>query len=748
MKLTRKWKTAAMLVVLALSLSSVALAQQQMEGVRGADAIEGIFGVDAETLASAIATARESSSILSTVAGVVNMAALFAAVFVVLLTFINAILQTGEHGKVGGRYSMVWVPLRVAIAAGFLTPLSLGGYSVVQAFVLWLGMIGSGFADQAWVRSNSYLSDRMALSDLVPPRASANVASKLYQMEACAAAVAKSATGDGSNGATSTFAIDTPAEFIETVVDKSTGLNRLNPLGVNDSREITMSLKYSGTGDLANVDTLCGAVTLKRTVPLGTVATVVTEQEVASLSMREQARAIVDIQGEVRALAQSRQDGTITAPDVRAELIRLEGVYLQRLERVTRRANYYKFAVESALRQAQMATAEANGWLVAGAYYMTFAAFDSRMNQQALTPPEFSDFRDGELPSSVLRDVRPQIVAAEQILPRSEDAAGIYVHPDHEGDWELTGAVSATMGAIGGMASPQKAISQAFDSLNRKMAGIARDGYVWIAEAALDDGSSLVPRIVEWGHLLLGIAAVAFTAVAAGSIVGGVLTGVGGFMIFGIGMSFVMPIFFVGATMAYVIPALPLLIWIAGVAGWLMMLVQAVVAAPLWAAAHASPEGEGFAGQRAMDGYMLLISLVARPVLMIAGLLAAMLLLDFLGGFVLKAFQIFSGASAGPGAAAPGLVGMAVWIFLTGAMLVVLTRWSFSLILVVPDSVLRFIGARTEAFGETNMAEQARTMAVGAWMATQRAVGGVSGAGSKLAGAGGKAAGGVSASRA
>lgn len=741
MKWNRKWGIAA-LSFAALLGSGVALAQQQMEGVRGGDAVQGIFGVDAETLASAIETARNSDSILAPIAGVVNMAALLAAVLLVLMTFISALMQTGEHGKVGGRYSMVWVPLRVAIAAGMLTPLSLGGYSVIQAMVLWVGMQGSGFADQAWTRSNNYLSERMELAPAVPPRFSANVASKLYELEACAAAVRKSAEGDGSGAAASSFGVSTPAEFTESVEDSSGIL----PWSGEGTRTTKWVLKYSGEGDLASAVPLCGAITLQREMPLGIEPSSVLQREAAELTLREQGRAIVYVQNRVRELVAARTEGGLSAEQVRSELVSLEGEYLVRMRRSTLLANQAKNAAEVLLRQAQMSTAEANGWLVAGAYYMTFAAFDARMNESINAEPLFDEPAPGQLPPAVAQDVVPHIVAARQIIPRNEDAAATYVHPDVEGDTAAIAMWSAPSMTGALMSGPS--MTDAFDALGRRMAATAREGYDWIMQSALDDGSGLIPRVVRWGHILLVVCAGLLAVVVAASVVASAFSGVGGFALLSAGFSALVPIFVVGATMAYIVPALPLLIWIAGVAGWLMMLVQAVVAAPLWAAAHAAPDGEGFAGQRAMDGYMLLVSLVARPVLMIAGFVAGMLVLDFMGGFVLKAFHIFSGASAGPGVTAPGIVGMVVWIFLTGAILAVLARWSFSLIHLVPDSVLRFIGARMESFGESNMGEQARTMAIAAWVATQRGVGQVSGGAKKAVGAmgSGGSSGGVSAS--
>ncbi len=59
-------------------------------------------------------------------------------------------------------------------------------------------------------------------------------------------------------------------------------------------------------------------------------------------------------------------------------------------------------------------------------------------------------------------------------------------------------------------------------------------------------------------------------------------------------------------------------------AGWLVLLAQSMVAAPLWAAAHAMPEGEGFAGERAKQGYMLLMNVAIRPILLVIGFVLAM----------------------------------------------------------------------------------------------------------------------------
>ena len=103
------WKRKAALAAAgfgALIANVAAWAQNQnttenLDGVSGRDAILDVFGVDAETLASAISTAGNSGSILASVAGVVNFAALLAALVIILLTFFSALLQTGESAWSG-----------------------------------------------------------------------------------------------------------------------------------------------------------------------------------------------------------------------------------------------------------------------------------------------------------------------------------------------------------------------------------------------------------------------------------------------------------------------------------------------------------------------------------------------------------------------------------------------------------------------------------------------------------------------
>ena len=52
------------------------------------------------------------------------------------------------------------------------------------------------------------------------------------------------------------------------------------------------------------------------------------------------------------------------------------------------------------------------------------------------------------------------------------------------------------------------------------------------------------------------------------------------------------------------------------------MVVEAIIAAPLWAVMHLHPSGDDMTGKGG-NGYMLVLGLVVRPALIIFGLIAA-----------------------------------------------------------------------------------------------------------------------------
>lgn len=153
-----------------------------------------------------------------------------------------------------------------------------------------------------------------------------------------------------------------------------------------------------------------------------------------------------------------------------------------------------------------------------------------------------------------------------------------------------------------------------------------------------------------------------------------------------------------GMALAYYVPAIPFILFTMGTIGWLVICIEAVIAAPLWAASHGIPEGEGWAGTYARQGYMLFLTVLLRPTLMIFGFFFAISVLGAVTWFVGKTFQVMFGSIV------QGHVlfifGMLAGIYLMTYVLVAIAHKCFALIHLTPENVFAWIGQFANSLGE------------------------------------------------
>ena len=82
----------------------------------------------------------------------------------------------------------------------------------------------------------------------------------------------------------------------------------------------------------------------------------------------------------------------------------------------------------------------------------------------------------------------------------------------------------------------------------------------------------------------------------------------------------------IGFVLFYVLPFMPFIYFFFAVGGWVKTIFEAMVGMPLWALAHLRIDGEGLPGQAASNGYYLLFEIFLRPILIIFGLLASIII--------------------------------------------------------------------------------------------------------------------------
>lgn len=174
-------------------------------------------------------------------------------------------------------------------------------------------------------------------------------------------------------------------------------------------------------------------------------------------------------------------------------------------------------------------------------------------------------------------------------------------------------------------------------------------------------------------------------------------------------------------------------IWCYVILHWIVRVLEALVAAPFWAAVHLLPEGTGFAGTHARKGYLLLLDIVSRPPLVVVGActcvavwIGAAHLFSMLFSSYLNGYTAYNGA---------GLVWEIVMVsFLLIFFFVLYTKLWILMVSGLPDRINNWIGGGAggmggeEASGVAPAAASGVAAAKGASMLGGAATGAASGA--------------------
>ena len=203
-----------------------------------------------------------------------------------------------------------------------------------------------------------------------------------------------------------------------------------------------------------------------------------------------------------------------------------------------------------------------------------------------------------------------------------------------------------------------------------------------------------------------------------------------------------------GIILFYVIPLTPFMYFFLAAGRWVKSIFEAMIAVPLWAMAHIRIDGTGLPGV-AGNGYFLVFEIFLRPVLTLFGLLASIatygaLMVVFNDIFDLVVDNLannnIADAAANPDYVDTfrGTVDMFFYTVLYAIIAYMMAMASFKLIDLIPDSILRWMGAGVKSFGDEsgNIAEGLnRTISIQGTMASEsvsdiaRGAGGVAGQG-------------------
>ncbi len=166
----------------------------------------------------------------------------------------------------------------------------------------------------------------------------------------------------------------------------------------------------------------------------------------------------------------------------------------------------------------------------------------------------------------------------------------------------------------------------------------------------------------------------------------------------------------IGSVLAYWLPALPFFMWDLAVLGNYLLVIVAFMAAPLWMAAHAMPDGDGYAGDHAKQGWITMITILARPSIMVMTWHVAQILMREMGHFTSLFLEYAPMANS---ESFSHIWGALVMVIIYVMFELVIVYRCTSLIYEVPDQIPIYYGSTTSTAHENIGENKGQTMIAG-----------------------------------
>ena len=205
-------------------------------------------------------------------------------------------------------------------------------------------------------------------------------------------------------------------------------------------------------------------------------------------------------------------------------------------------------------------------------------------------------------------------------------------------------------------------------------------------------GGNPLEELVTMGHWMMGSALTAIGAQTAISLIPGV-----GEKLSGGGLMTVVAVMVLigGISLAFIVPAMPFFRSLFGILTWVISVVEAVIAVPLFLALQVGGEGHRLVSRASYGGYLLVLHAVVRPALMILGLVFGyfvfLAMMELFNWLYVDHLQGLTKSTHMNVLTALVALGMYVVIALGVA------NAAFKCVDLVPQEVLRWLGSRVRS---------------------------------------------------
>ncbi len=595
------------------------------------------------------------NALISQLFSVFNIAVLTIGSIVVSYTIVLSTINTAQEGEVmGKKWSSLWIPLRSAVGMAFLLPTA-SGYSLLQMLMMEVVVYGVAAANQVWAQvvygfsgSGTGLLGTVSAKD---PGALKTAAQHLLESAVC------------------TYVVNNVPECRASM--GSATISAYQPANTTDQ----LSFGAEGTTNA----TVCGSITAGAAPAQAADKASWDQTNVMAFNMayNNLGTAASEI-----AIGQTPSSSSV--------IFTAQSVILNNLAATPQAVPTLAGENEKALK---------NGWIFAGSYY--FVMISNGNNKLKYNSPTATGAPEGgSLTSACLGKITLAKTYMTNYLAISDPATS---------DEANTG--SLTLPSV----SSNSDVAQFLDVITGPLRNALMDFMLHLTTndprgpvASLADvGSDLlaVAENIWFGMMIASLVALLIACIMSGMqpfcmAIGSIIT-----VLIPILMAIIMILWAAGGMIGIYLPLVPYLVFTFTALGWMLLVIETIVAAPIVALGLVSPSGEHLG--KAAPAVQLVANVFLRPSLMVIGFAIASKLAEVMVGMLNYGFF----ATVESSVHGLGVFGCIALLTLYAGVAIAIIHECFSLIHVLPDKIMRWIGGQTEQSKVQNLMQEAKKSA-------------------------------------
>lgn len=644
----------------------------------------------------------------------------FAAIIVVYYV-VTVLAEAAQSGTpFGRRFNSIWAPIRLVVALGLLVPLG-GHLNAAQYITLHIAKMGSGLATNAWTvfASEIYDDDNRLLME--PSVTSiAGLVEGIYLSEVCAAALnqVEALAGGSSANLVQKYVIFTtknPRGYSKHTVQAYTTFSAaLAAAREADSTNLRLVWAVDGANK-HNKSNQCGDVIFSMTENqeensfssfLEPFLSIDLHDDLALLQLELGATAVDTIIAEIASTGVAQD--TVQAyyphgiPALKPDLIdqiepELTEITIKAQEAVSEvvQEAYDNFGSGDIVLSEMLK----RGWGGAGLWYTTIG----KVNQAFLTVTS-------DLPAAGVFDITNMNSSDSSVNKQGNK-------PSWDWFWTSQQTIDHRDDLVAMIVNLKRTHIEAALPRSPEEEKLADDGWINTVLVYVFQLQRLEQmRAVATLDPMIALQAVGYDTVERSmnlltwAVGGTMLSPLANFLgpvsevvsgLLGAAVSIIMMLALlglaVGLLLFYLLPIFPFMYFFFAIVGWILEIFEAIIGMPLWALGHLRIDGDGFAGQGAMNGYLLLFAILTRPLFIVFGLIGGYIAFGA-GAYLLQSLYapLVSNVQGG------SFYGLSQFVYtLIFAYLVYqLGLLCFKMIDTVPQNIIRWMGQSVQTFND------------------------------------------------